>query len=280
LRQCGYTKSKLFTFVTGMSLLYTIMYKNQITSDLIVPVKYSPYKSSLELFEAGYKIAMVSSGPGRNTEYWKRHEYLATGLEISTHNQHYWELFLPVDSLTNRSFFLPENHQRFYGDEKISILVSDTEEGARYYAKATGLEMSEGYSCHLAMRPLKGVKFFHWFRVKTPFSHEALRLVEKLSAGGFLSFWNKTENFMLEAILTVKEKELEMGYNNEMLGPSFLSFINLIPIFVVMILGLLVSYLVFCLENNIVLASRLFSLSLNLCTCVYYRCLNAKNHLN
>jgi len=133
----------------------------------------------------------------------------------------------------DRSFFIPENHQRFYGDEKISILVSDTEEGAGFHAKATRLEMSQGYFCHLVKRPLKGVLFFHWFRGKTPFSHEALRLVKKLSAGSFLSFWNKTENFILCVMLREKEKELEMSNNNEVLGARFLSFINLIPIFVV-----------------------------------------------
>jgi len=72
-----------------MSLVYTTMYDNKITCDLIVPDKYSPHKKHPELFEAGNRTAMGSSGPGQDTEYWKGHECLTTGLEISTHNQHY-----------------------------------------------------------------------------------------------------------------------------------------------------------------------------------------------
>jgi len=56
--------------------------------------------------------------------------------------------------------------------------------------------------------------------------------------------------------------------NNVVCGSRFLSFINLIPIFVVKILGLLISYFVFCVENNTALVSRVFSVSLNLCTWV------------
>jgi len=111
-----------------MSLVVTMMYENTITSDLIDPYKYSPYKTPLELFKAGYKVAMISLETGRDLKYWQQHKYLQIGLEITTsHNHHYWESFLPLNPTSNGSFCMPENYNRFYGEQKISVLVFETE---------------------------------------------------------------------------------------------------------------------------------------------------------
>jgi len=119
-----------------MSLVVTMMYESTITSDLTVPYKYSPYKTSLELFEAGYKVAMISLETGRDLKYWQQHKHLQIGLEITTsHNHHYWESFLPLNPTSNGSFCIPENYNRIYGEQKISVLVFETEKRARYYAK-------------------------------------------------------------------------------------------------------------------------------------------------
>jgi len=85
--------------------------------------------------------------------------------------------------------------------------MPNLEKKVRYYTKVISLEMSQRYSCHLVKKPLKGVLFFHWSRIKAPFTHKALLLVKKLSAGGFLSIFNKTKDFIMFMILRHKEKE-------------------------------------------------------------------------
>jgi hypothetical protein len=215
-------------------MVYTSVYENTVTSELIVPVLPNIMENAKQLFENGYLIFKYGSlieRPETGPAFLSSHSMGEVDSELG---------FLPSEYIVYpTSQFGSQDYQRVYNNRERKL--AEHFPGTEYEAQWTlyDIGMYSKYPCHRTSEP-EGF-YLDYMQVIGFFEKEATRLVSLYKEAGLFSFWDSLQEF-LSYLVFLRSSVFQEKFVNKNQS-NILTLYNLIPVFCVWI-GLCVASVV------------------------------------
>jgi hypothetical protein len=244
-------------------LIFTCLYENIITSQLIVPDEVLRYKDIIELTKHGYSITVQAEGElfyerklpdsynQTLAEHFQRHgksmEDFYEGVKFVFYDLSDQTYLIDMGNVSLKYASLQMN-------DKISLSFME-----QYLSKLHGRE------CHRVRNSAsKGFKLMFLYNFLV---YEQLELMQLLRDRGFISWWFQLQEFSQKMYLSHWQRDVEEIVDDK--GSSYISNMNVVPIYTVWFAFNLVGMVVFAFERKYVFDSYQMQK-------VYYRILKMK----
>jgi hypothetical protein len=228
LRQDDLKRNLLLVMFCFIMMKLTSLYENIITSQLIVPDKEIVYKTFVELVENHYEFQSsfnIETLTPTIQSYLNRINKSITFSEMKFERVKSSFKFDIVANSSLRKSYLNYNTENLW------------------YYHIQYLNQKYSYSCHTVVEPLStklSFMDFHNF-----LTHVQMNVMLKLRDHGFLAWWKHLETFSIAMMYSMQNRNRTIS---EDYSESFISNLNIVPVYTVWMSLLIGSMIVFTVE--------------------------------
>jgi hypothetical protein len=232
MKQNSSSEAKLLMLFTFASFVFTSVYENIITSDLIVPDKPYIVQDLDELLKLNFKVLIPA--------YSK-----IMAQNILHQNSH--PAKTKIYNSGGTKFFDADFHDipELAREEKNRIGIFLIGELQEFPLELFKIQQGIGSTCHLVRKPVGSAH--RYFAISSSVQNQVYALIEKYREAGLLEVWYKTEIYFKSIIQRRHDPNL---YKDDQYTDTDITLLNLIPVFMLWVPGFLVSFLAFTIETK------------------------------
>jgi hypothetical protein len=234
LRQDEDTKNIILLVFSFTMILVTSLYENIITSQLIVPDNPTIYLTLADLVENGYKFRsnVIQTIVNSVNTYLVR---IGKANLMSYKNFERNPELHSLSDISNKSL-------------RNAYIGYATENDWKHHT--TLLTVGSPYKCHTVKDPVSEVLAFVSFQ--NTFTHEQMRLMLVMRDYGFLAWWDKLVKYSDKLAFSILRRQMSV----EEISDSYLSNLNIVPIYSIWMILVTFSLVIFLTECSVHLRLR------------------------
>jgi hypothetical protein len=232
MKQNSSSEAKLLMLFTFTSFVFTSVYENIITSDLIVPDMPYIVQDLDELLKLNFKvlISTYSKSMSQNILHQKSHPAKSRIYNSGATR------FMDAD------FY---DLKKLAREEKNRIALFLIGELREFPLELFKIQQEIGSKCHLVRKPVGSAH--RYFAVSSSVQNQVYAFIEKYREAGLLEVWYKTEIYFKSLIQRRLDENLHI---DDQYTDTYITLPNLIPVFLLWVPGFFVSFLAFTIETK------------------------------